>query len=167
MLDLLGYGRLNKQLLKLSRFQQNVNAHMKGRESNYRNRAKDIVRLVVYSYPPNPLYPRSKNLLAAVDVNTIKDLGGSSVSTYIFLNPNRASRDFAYQYRGPAGPVQPQGLLSFWNLTGQGGFLFYPSYVRRGVFFKRKMPPRDFVATWRATMAPTYVKDVAKAIRKI
>lgn len=171
MLELIGGNRLISQIGLLGDFQNKIYLAMKRSENVCREKAKNIVNTVVYIHNPNPLYPRSGNLMAATDVDNVKGMDGNSVETRIFLNPEKATRGFAYQYRGPEGPVRPRGLFSFYylrpqGLSGQGGFTFYPSYVRRGIFFKIVMEPRDFVAGWREGLAPDYVHNVATAIRK-
>ena len=163
-MQFIGIKRLNSQLIRLSPFQAKAYAAMKRKENAYRTRAKATVQRVVYNTRPSPLYPRSGNLLAATDVHNIKSPDANI--TYIFLNPEKASRKFAYKYRGPSGPVDPQGLLSYYALTGQGGYRFYPSYVRRGIIFKRAMPKRDFVAGWRDDLIPIYITDMSIAMRK-
>jgi len=164
MMQLIGINRLNGQLIRLSKFRAKGFAVMKRKENSYRTRAKAVVQRVVYSARPNPKYPRSGNLLAATDVHNITSVDANT--THIFLNPGKASRSFRYTYRGASGPVQPQGLLSYWTITGQGGFRFYPSYVRRGILFKIKVPKRDFVAGWRNEIAPIYIADMGRAMRK-
>ncbi len=165
MMKFIGIKRLNKQLIRLAPFQRKIFSAMKRKENSYRVRAKSIVRRIVYNTRENPDYPRSGNLLAATDVHNIKDTS-DAVATFIFLNPNKASRSFRYAYRGPEGPIQPQGLLSYWTIIGSGGFRFYPSYVRHGAGFMKRVGKRDFVAGWREDIAPVYVKDVGIAIRK-
>jgi len=64
------------------------------------------------------------------------------------------------------GQVDPQGLLSYYTIVGKGGPTYYPSYVRRGVFFRKKLPARDFRSAWLDIMGPIYKRDVARAIRK-
>ena len=164
MIQIVGIEVLNKQLIRLAPFQRKMYAALKRNESNYRNRAKAVVKSVVYGTKENPNYPRSGNLLAATDVYNIK--GIDAVATYIFLNPEKASRKFGYQYKGVDGPVDPQGLLSYWTITGQGGHRFYPSYVKRGEGFMKTTGARDFVAGWRADLTPIYIKDVSIALRK-
>ena len=163
---LTGVKVLNAQLTRLGRFQQKTHSMLKRREVSYRSTARGIVQKVVYSAPVNPEYPRSGNLLAATDVLNMRDApggAGDAVATFIFLNPDKASRRFSYKYRGG---VEPQGITSYWNLIGKGGLPYYPSYVIRGVSFKRKIAKRDFMAAWRETMAPMYRRDVAIALRK-
>ena len=165
MIRIVGINRLNKQLIRLAPFQRKTYAALKRKENNYRNLAKAVVQRVVYSTKENPDYPRSGNLLAATDVNNIK--GDDAVATYIFLNPDKASRSFGYKYKGPDGPVDPQGLLSYWTITGQGGYRFYPSYVRHGEGFMKRIGARDFVAGRKDDLAPVYTEDVATALRKL
>ena len=162
-MELIGYPVLNKQLITLGRFQQKTYSMMKSKEGSYRKQAKNVVRSVVYAPKANPKYPRSGNMLAATDVMNMKDDAGDAVTTNIFMNPEKASRSFKYEYKGG---VKPKGLLSYWNLTGKGGFKFYAAYVRIGVFFKRKLAERDFVAGWLKRLKPDYIKDVGKALRK-
>ena len=166
MIQLVGVKRLNKQLIRLAPFQRKVYGALKRKENIYRTRAKSIVQRIVYSTKVNPNYPRSGNLLAATDTTNIKDAGGDATATFIFLNPDKASRSFRYAYRGPEGPVQPQGLLSYWTIIGRGGYRFYPSYVRRGEGFMSGVGKRDFVAGWHEDLIPIYVTDVGIAVRK-
>ncbi len=164
MIKIVGIKVLNAQLIRFSKFRNKVYSSMKTKENSYRTKAKAVVKRVVYGTKENPDYPRSGNLLAATDVHNIK--GDDAVATYIFLNPDKASRSFGYKYKGPDGPVDPQGLLSYWTITGQGGYRFYPSYVRHGEGFMKKIGARDFVAGWKDDLAPIYTNDVAIALRK-
>ena len=164
MMQLVGAKKLNGQLIRLAPFQRKVYGSLKRKENNYRVRAKAVVRAVVYNKKENPNYPRSGNLLAATDVHNIKS--PDAVVTYIFLNPDKASRSFGYAYRGPEGPIEPKGLLSYWTMIGKGGYRFYPSYVRHGEGFMKRIGKRDFVAGWKVNLEPGYIKDVAIALRK-
>ncbi len=166
MIQLVGVKKLNGQLIRLSKFQSKAHALMKRKENIYRTRAKSIVQRIVYNTKENPDYPRSGNLLAATDATNIRGAGGNAVATFIFLNPDKASRSFRYAYRGPEGPVQPQGLLSYWTIIGRGGYRFYPSYVRRGEGFMSGIGKRDFVAGWHEDLIPLYIVDMRTAVRK-
>jgi hypothetical protein len=162
MIRLVGTTKLTKQLVRLGRFQPKVFAATKRKENLYRKTARDTVQRIVYSAKPNPDYPRSGNMLAATDVLNVKPNPDAS-ATFIYLNPDRASRSFTYQYRGD---IEPSGLLSYYSLVGKGGHRFYASYVKRGIFFNVKMDKRDFVAGWAEDITPIYVSDVSMAIRK-
>lgn len=155
MIKLLGYTKLQSDLVKLSQFQKRVHGNQLKRVNAYRTKAREIVRAVVYSHPENPAFPRSGNLAATADVSSI--MGGDSVATHIFLNPARATRAFPYG----KGRTLPLGLRSF----AEGRFLYYPSYVRRGTFFRKKMEPRDFILAWANHFGPEYRKHMAAAIR--
>ena len=166
MLQLTGQKRLGKDLRSLGQFQRRVHRSMLKRQVSYRKQAKDIVMKVVYSHKENPLYPRSGNLAASTNVlNSMKVGGvaaGDGVATIIFLDPTMATRAFAYDYRGG---VTPQGLASYWALTGQGGRALYPSYVRVGNLFGRKVGARDFRAAWMAHFVPIYKRHAGRAVR--
>jgi len=81
----------------------------------------------------------------------------------ILLDPSRGTRSFQYLY---AHGTTPQGLLSYYNITSQGGYEFYPSYVRRGIFFKRaRRPGYDFVSAWKDHLTSPFRRDVIVAIQ--
>lgn len=141
-----------KQLKSLSRFKRRVFARLTGQQGNLVDDAREVVQEVVYSHPENPRYPRSGNTLAATDVQTQSE--GDFVITSIFLNPSMANNSFTYN------EAAPTGLRSF----ADGNFDYYPSYIRRGVIFKRKTTPRDFVAGWGVKMIPVYKRLVVGAI---
>jgi len=111
--------------------------------------AKEIVLHVVYIAPENPAFPRSYNLLNSVDTDRPDD------TIRIFLNPSNAT-----------APTKFPGLRSYYDLTGKGGFTFYPSYVRRGIFFKKQLPERDFVAGWLDKFSQRFPDDIQKSVNK-
>ena len=166
MIQLTGYKRLRKDLRQLGNFQRRVHRSLSKKQSSYRRQGRDIVMKVVYSHKENPLYPRSGNLAASTNVlNSMNVAGvaaGDGAVTIVFLDPTMATRSFSYTYRGG---VVPQGLASYWAITGQGGPGLYPSYVRVGNFFGRKVGARDFRAGWLAHFVPIYTRDAGKAVR--
>jgi len=166
MMTLTGQKRLRKDFRQLGQFQRRVHRSMVKRQTAYRRQARDVVTKVVYSHRENPLYPRSGNTAASTNVlNSMRVDGvasGDGAMTVVFLDPTMATRSFAYTYRRG---VEPQGLASYWAITGQGGPELYPSYVRVGNFFGRKAGARDFRAGWLAHFVPIYTRDAGKAVR--
>ena len=166
MLVLTGQRKLHKDIGQLGQFQRRVNRAMVKKQSGYRRQAKDIVTKVVYSHKENPLYPRSGNTAASTNIlNSMRVDGvpaGDGAMTVVFLDPTMATRSFKYDYRGG---VTPQGLASYWAITGQGGKNFYPSYVRLGNLFGRKVEARDFRAGWLTHFVPIYTRDAGRAVR--
>ncbi len=166
MIQLIGHKRLSADLRKLGNFQRRVHRSMNRKVSSYRKQARNIVTRVVYRHKENPLYPRSGNTAASTNViNTMKVSGRPALdaaATIVFLDPEMATRAFAYTYRGG---IDPQGLASYWAVTGQGGPQLYPSYVRVGNFFGRKLAPRDFRAAWFEYFVPIYKRDAGNAVR--
>lgn len=161
-LILTGFKRLRRQTRKLARFDSKVHSMMNRRRRSYLNRARSIVQSVVYSAPANPAFPRSGNLLAATSVVAIRQPDGEEVK--VMLDPHMATRSFSYTY---GGGVIPKGLKAYWAMRWGRGPQYYPSYVRRGIFFKKHdLAPRDYRAAWWSHFVPRFTRDVGKAIRK-
>jgi len=128
------------------------NKFLKKRKNEYKGNAKNIVLIDIYSYPENPKYKRSMDTLNSVDTdipekNTLR----------VFLNPALATRNKRFP-----------GLQSYAYLMGkaEAGFRYYPAFVRRGIFFKKRGEPRDFLVSWHDRIGKVFKEDVNKEIKK-
>lgn len=165
MLEVLGVPKVMKQLLMFAQFRKRVNAKLEQQKGNYISMARRIVREVVYAAPENPLYPRSGNTEAAVNAKVIR---GNRINSQInvFLDPKKAANTFGYKYFPYQGQdVNPKGIFSYYYLTNQGGRAYYPSYVRRGIFFKKRGDDRDFKSVWAVDIGKKFRRDVARSVR--
>lgn len=134
---------------------------MERRQNQYRQAARTIVDQVVYSRPESSRYPRSYNTALSVFAKAVRDEDGIGMD--VGLDPMKATNAFQYLYYGG---VRPRGLLSYHELTGGGGFRFYPSYLRRGTFFRQRQAPRDFMMGWSGYLKPIFRKHVTQALRR-
>ena len=161
MIEVLGVPKVMKQLLMFAQFRKRVNAKLEQQKGNYISMARRIVREVVYAAPENPLYPRSGNTEAAVNAKVIR---GNRINSQInvFLDPKKAANTFGYNY---FGAITPKGIFSYYYLTSQGGRAYYPSYVRRGIFFKKRGDDRDFKSVWAVDIGNKFRRDVAGSVR--
>ena len=162
-LHLLKADRVISQLTSLSKFKSRVRRAIVRNQSAIQQRAKNHVLAEVYSTKPNPRYPRSRNLLAATFAKMDKDSTPDDATLIVGLDPKRANRPFGYTY---GNRVTPSGILSYSRLNqSRGNWDYYPSYVRRGVVFRGRMPARDFMAAIRMDVVPAFKKLTDDAIR--
>ena len=129
------------------------NKFLKERKNDYKKIAKnEVIRIVYTGHKENPKYKRSKDTIMSVDTdipekNTLR----------VFLNPALATRNKRFP-----------GLQSYAYLMGkaEAGFRYYPAFVRRGIFFKKRGEPRDFLASWHDKIGKLFKEDVNKEIKK-
>ncbi len=160
-MTLKGYKNVDSQLFGLARFKPKVQtAIVKGLPAMESQARKDVLE-VVYSAPENPEFPRSGNMAASTDVIMTSD--PDSVAANVMLNPDKANEPFDYTY----GNVDPSGLRSFYDLISRAGKKWYPSYVRRGIFFRKTGAPRDYRLKWQETIYPMFKYIVGKAARAL
>lgn len=159
-MTLKGYKKVDAQLFGLARFQPKVQVAIIKTVPAMGSQARNDVLEVVYSAPENPDFPRSGNMAAATDVIMSSD--PDSVTANVLLNPDKANEPFDYTY---GGGIEPSGLRSYYDLTSRGGKKWYPSYVMRGIFFRKTGAPRDYRLKWRETIYPMFKSIVGKAVR--
>lgn len=165
VLSLHGADKVSLQLMGYARFKDAFASHMVRRQRSYQRVAEDVVLQTVYAHPAvGDVYPRSGNTLAAVSAVPVREQDGAGMD--IMLDPLKATRAFQYLY---FGGIPPKGLRSYSSLSpeGHGGFEFYPSYVRRGIFFKQNKAPRDFIAGWIKSLSGLFRQDLINTFRTL
>jgi hypothetical protein len=132
---------------------QHIGRALKSLLPDYKGEAKTIVLQTVYAAPENPDFPRSMDTLESVDADMPDDN-----TIRIFLNPDLA-----------VGNTKFPGLQSYAYIKGsaQDKFKYYPAFVRRGIFFRKRAPGRDFLAGWHSVFKPKFAKDVKNKIAEI
>ena len=129
----------------------NTKDFLTGKLQPYKNQARNIVDEVVYSQPENPEFPRSMNTLNSVDT----DLPEKD-TLRIFLNPALATAGTRFP------GLQSYASMNQWHPV----FLeYYPAFVRRGIFFKKEMTGRDFLAVWNDKIGEQFKKDINEMVK--
>lgn len=132
---------------------RDVKKFLAGLQPTYKSKARKIVYDVVYSsHRENPDFPRSGDTLNSVDVDIPED-----DTLRIFLNPALATANNRFP-----------GLQSYTSINQwHPKFLeYYPAFVRRGIFFKKRTEGRDFLAEWHDQIGEQFEKDVRGWVKK-
>lgn len=91
---------------------------------DYHLKGENIVLDEVYAKHPEGAYTRTGNLFQAF--NTQLDFDASADRLTLFMEPNSEVESY----------------------SGSGPAKWYPWYVAQGIFFRKKMAPRDFRKRW-------------------
>lgn len=123
-----------------------VNQILERNAPKYQESAKEIVRGIVYSHPPNSRYPRSMDTLNSVDVQKVPD------GLVIFNNPALGTNNQRFP-----------GLQSYATLSGtlyDETYRYYPAFVLRGNFFGNQQAQRNYVGVWAIQLKEEILQDL-------
>ena len=117
-----------------------------------KEKAREIIRVIVYSRPENELLRRSYNLWSSVE--TAKKSTKGQPSFFIFNDPAKATNPYPWVSRKDSSWSANLGAYS-------GPEKYYPLYVAQGNFFGKKVSIKNFYEEWMSSIAaPLAVKMI-------
>ena len=125
---------------------------MKAELAPAKEKAREIIRVIIYSRPENVLLRRSYNLWSSVDT-TIESRKGQS-EFYIYNDPSKATNPYPWVSRRDSSWSANLGSYS-------GPERYYPLYVAQGNFFGQKVSIKNFYDEWMNSIGvPLAVKMI-------
>ena len=124
-----------------------VGSFCEQKRTKYYIHALMILNRVVYAHPTT--YNRTYALRNSLTVEHIREIDTEGL--YIYLDPDKV-----------ANGLRSQSALG----KAAGNFEYYPSYVKRGIFFRRRMSQRPFRLRWREEIGDRFVRDFKRHFQR-